>query len=185
MPSRTHVYNAIDTERDYQRDRWVASCKEASIEYREDNTKAVGEWLQFIHGYYMQAVFTASQVAGSPVMDCFRKLAALCVACMEVHGGFTRDGKLLMGPLERDAVYWMIDGEREYQDKLGDDRTDGRNHTPLCYLCMFHTYLNRAIDGWTENPGDDVALDNIRKLAGIAVHAMEDHGAPIRPKFDG
>lgn len=186
------VYAAIDSEREYQYTRWVDSCQKANIDYREDDTKTVGEWLMFIKGYYNDAVHSASHMAGSPVMDCFRKLAALCVACMEVHGGYYRQTPgtsvngtidLLKGPLTRFQVYEMIDSERFYQDQLGSDRTDGAARTPCDYLAMFDTYLRRAIDGWTENAGSNVALENIRKLAGIAVHAMEDHGVQHRPKY--
>lgn len=189
---RINVYTAINTERAYQYDRWVHSCEQAGIEYREDDTKTVGEWLIFIKGYYDVAVHNASHMAGSPLMDSFRKLAALCVACMEVHGGFYRQTPgttvfetidRMKGPLARFQVYEMIDTERAYQDSLPESRTDGSAKTPCDYLVMFDTYLRRAFDSWTENAGSDKALENIRKLAGIAVHAMEEHGVAFRPKF--
>jgi len=84
------------------------------------------------------------------------------------------------GPMPRAEVYAAIDGERDYQDGLGADRTDGHRRTVGDYLTMFQYYLDQAIAAWTTNPGDEQALDVIRKLAGIAVHCMEDHGAPKR-----
>lgn len=185
MSSQGEVFSCIDSERQYQVDRWKHSCKAAGIPYTEDDYKSVPEWLQFIHGYYLDAVMACSHEAGSPVMDIFRKLAALCVACMEVHGARGRYSKVLWpGPMARSVVYNLIRSERLYQDSLGSDRTDGGGHAPAGYLVMFHTYLNRAMNGWTETPGCIVALDNIRKLAGIAVHCMEDHGAIPREPFN-
>lgn len=184
MPDTYEVFAVIDGERDYQYDRWVAACQEADIPYTPDSEKPVSDWLMFIEGEYNEAVKTARHVAGSPLLEHFRKLAALCVACMEVHGAFERAGTWHPAPLSRKLVYQIIVGERKYQDDLGPSRTDGATHSAMGYLTMFSTYLRRAIDGWTENPGDDVALDNIRKLAGIAVHCMEDHGIVPRTPFE-
>lgn len=82
--------------------------------------------------------------------------------------------------MDRKQVFELIDGEREYQDSLGLDRTDGRQHSVGEYLVMLEVYLRRAFDDWTNNSGDSAALDEIRKVAGIAVHCMEDYGAPNR-----
>lgn len=185
MSHINEVFECIDSERKYQVDRWEFSCRMAGIPYTDDKEKSVAEWLQFIHGYYLDAVMVCSHKAGSPIMDIFRKLAALCVACMEVHGAPPRRGaSLYHGPIKRQEVYHLISDERKYQESLVSNRTDGDNHTPAGYLVMFHTYLNRAMNGWTENPGCYFALDNIRKLAGIAVHCMEDHGAIPQEPFN-
>ena len=80
----------------------------------------------------------------------------------------------------RDEVYSLISGERDYQDVLGASRTAGKPHDVGSYLTMIRTYVTRAEEAWTNNPGDEAALDQIRKIAGIAVHCMEDHGAPAR-----
>lgn len=82
--------------------------------------------------------------------------------------------------MERRKVYELIDGERSYQDTLPPSRTDGVPHTVGDYLVMLDCYLRRAKDDWTNNAGNEQALDEIRKIAGIAVHCMEDHGAPAR-----
>ena len=82
--------------------------------------------------------------------------------------------------MNRNLVYRLIDGERAYQDKLPPARTDGQPRTVGDYLTMFQYYLDKAAEAWVMNPGDQPALDVVRKLAGIAVHCMEDHGAPAR-----
>ncbi len=81
---------------------------------------------------------------------------------------------------KRDDVYNLIDGERDYQDKLSSSRTDGSSKTVGDYLVMLDRYVRLAQDAWTDNAGCEKALDQIRKVAGIAVHCMEDHGAPAR-----
>ncbi len=82
----------------------------------------------------------------------------------------------------RAEVYAAIDGERDYQDALGANRTDGSAHTVGDYLTMLDTYLRRAQDDWTGNPGNEQALDELRKVAAIAVRCLEEHGAPPRVK---
>jgi len=80
----------------------------------------------------------------------------------------------------REEVYRVIDGERDYQDSLGSDRTDGSQHTTGDYLTMLDSYVRKAKDAWTNKPGNTAALNEIRKCAAIAVRCMEEHGAPKR-----
>ncbi len=80
----------------------------------------------------------------------------------------------------RKEVYTVIDGEREYQNSLGSDRTDGANHSVGDYLTMMRTYFRKAEDAWTNKPGVEASLHEIRKIAAIAVRCMEEHGAPKR-----
>jgi len=82
--------------------------------------------------------------------------------------------------VHRRQVYTLIDGERDYQDRLPANRTDGEPRTVGDYLTMLQHYLNEAQRQWVMNAGSQEALDVIRKIAGIAVHCMEDHGAPPR-----
>jgi len=82
--------------------------------------------------------------------------------------------------MDRSEVYLLIDGEREYQDKLGPGRTDGSFHSIPGHLLIMDTYYRAAVDGWTRNPGNEVALDNVRKLAATCIRCMEEEGAPAR-----
>jgi hypothetical protein len=77
----------------------------------------------------------------------------------------------------RDKAYRAINGERDYQDTLGSDRTDGRQRSVGDYVTMLQHYQNKLVETWTVYPGDEQALDVMRKIAGIAVHCMEDHGS--------
>jgi hypothetical protein len=80
----------------------------------------------------------------------------------------------------RQEVYNSIDTERDYQQSLPATRTDGRNHTVGDYVTMLQHYQSELVKAWTLNPGDQAALNVVRKIAGIAVRCMEDHGAPRR-----
>lgn len=84
--------------------------------------------------------------------------------------------------MKQGEVFELIKGERRYQDNLHNlpNRTDNRLHTVGEYLTMLRYYANKADEAWTNNAGDWVALDVIRKMAAIAVHCMEDWGAPPR-----
>jgi len=86
---------------------------------------------------------------------------------------------------KRKDVYKAIDGERAYQDRVIDKnlkRHDASlpDHSVGDYLTMLTTYLHEAHENWTRHGGNHAALDSIRKIGAIAVHCMEDHGAPER-----
>jgi len=76
----------------------------------------------------------------------------------------------------RTEVYRAIDRERDYQDK----HWPGQSKEVGEYLTMLRSYLRIAESDWTFNKGDRLALDGIRKIAGIAVRCMEDHGVQER-----
>ena len=78
--------------------------------------------------------------------------------------------------MTRQEVYTVIDSERDYQDI----RWTGHQHEVAGYITMLQHYQAKLVAGWTENAGDGAALDIMRKIAGIAVHCMEVHGAPMR-----
>lgn len=85
-----------------------------------------------------------------------------------------------MTPATREQVYAAINTERDYQESLPATRTDGQPRSVGDYVTMMQHYQTKLIAAWTENPGDEQALHVMRKIAGIAVHCMEDHGAPPR-----
>jgi len=86
----------------------------------------------------------------------------------------------------RQEVYEAIDTERDYQDRIiandptRHDAVVDADHSVGAYLTMLDTYLRRAQDAWTDHAGHAKALEVVRKIAGIAVHCLEDHGAPKR-----
>jgi hypothetical protein len=81
---------------------------------------------------------------------------------------------------KREEVYKAIDSERDYQDVLSSDRTDGLPRSVGDYITMLQYYQHQLVEEWTMNPGNEQSLHVMRKIAGIAVHCMEDHGAPLR-----
>lgn len=82
--------------------------------------------------------------------------------------------------LSREHVYDVVDTERDYQDRLPPARTDGQPRSVGDYVTMMQYYQQQLVAAWTTNPGDYEALHVMRKIAGIAVHCMEDHGAYAR-----
>ena len=82
----------------------------------------------------------------------------------------------------REEVYEAIDSERLYQADLSQDPAIcGTIPKSLgCYLTMMQGYMQRTFETWISTPGNEQTLHFIRKIAGIAVKAMEQHGAPHR-----
>lgn len=76
----------------------------------------------------------------------------------------------------REEIYKIIDSERDYQNF----QWSGHYHEVGAYLTMIRYYLSDAEKAWTKNNGDEPALDVIRKIAGIAVACMEEHGSKPR-----
>lgn len=182
MPQQ-EVYQCLCDELDYQVARWTQTYADIGLEFPDDSTKSVATWLMFIKGYYDDALYNSAHMAGTEAtLSDIRKIAALCLKCLIVHGGYRRHegGELTWmgaGPYSRETAWSIAVYERTYQDTLGPDRTDGHERRSICgFLVMFDTYLRRAFDAWTTDAGDSEALKNIGKLFGIMVHCMEKHG---------
>jgi len=88
----------------------------------------------------------------------------------------------------RDVVYGAIDGERDYQDSLWKDKNDPTFNNPLTigeFLTLINVYLGKAQSEWAfESKPELNSLAVVRKIAGIAVNCMEQHGAPQREGFE-
>jgi hypothetical protein len=75
--NRRDVFNAILEERDYQNKVWP----------NHDEHNRVGDFLVYIDSYVRSAQDKLTQEAGNQsALDQIRKIAALCVACMENCG---------------------------------------------------------------------------------------------------
>lgn len=73
---RSDVYKLIDGERDYQDKRWPDS-----------GASEVGSHLALIDSYIRRAIDAWSNEKGDAGgLDVIRKVAALCVRAMEMHG---------------------------------------------------------------------------------------------------
>ncbi len=81
----------------------------------------------------------------------------------------------------REKVYAAINTERYYQDHawpLGQEPEFSIGEEIL----LIEEYARRAREAWTdEKQGAEVeTLNTVRKIAGIAVRCMENHGAQQR-----
>lgn len=82
--------------------------------------------------------------------------------------------------MNREEVYSIIDGEREYQEY----KWKGHRHEVGAYITILQNYVDKSRHAWTDNNGDEKALEEIRKIAAIAVSCMEEHGVNKR-KYNG
>lgn len=74
-------------------------------------------------------------------------------------------------------VFRAIDSEREYQEQL--TRNTENDQRPLEQLAIVEELCRRAKAAWYDNPGP-FDMNYVRKIAGVAVRCMEQHGAPSR-----
>ena len=83
----------------------------------------------------------------------------------------------------RSDVYKAIDTERAYQDaKWGPTESIGL-HSITEFLVFIRDYTEEALHVESRESmktADPKSLENIRKIAGLAVACMEQHGAPER-----
>jgi len=87
-------------------------------------------------------------------------------------------------PAVREAVYQLIDSEIKYAKKWDRNRTGGivvdEDKSVLEWLCLMFYYLNESIHAACKTYNKTVALENIRKLTGLAVNCMSYHKTPAR-----
>lgn len=79
---------------------------------------------------------------------------------------------------ERSEIYKLIDGERDYQERRWE--RPQHNHSATEYLVYIDHYVKLAFQRVSTENGEAGALENLRKIAALAVAAMEEHGAPAR-----
>ncbi len=88
MPSRTEVYSAIDSERDYQ--QWL--CEKASTPHGEVRPHSTEEFVLYMDDYLtelkhqLSRTWTPDRKPTVEMLDTLRKVVTLGVACMEQHG---------------------------------------------------------------------------------------------------
>ena len=81
----------------------------------------------------------------------------------------------------RKQVYKLIDGERAYQNKkwgVDSGRAEMPEHSPQEWLTYIKDYAEEALHIGAREPwetGEAKQMANIRKIAAIAVAAMEEH----------
>lgn len=76
----------------------------------------------------------------------------------------------------RERVFEIIDGERNYQDENDPPTELELTHGEA--LMALELQLEHAKGNWSNQPeGRQATINNIRKIAGIAVRALETLGA--------
>lgn len=78
----------------------------------------------------------------------------------------------------REEVYKVIDGERDYQEKRW--ARPAHNHSNTEYLVYIQHYVNQAFTAVSTQDGDQATLSALRKIAALAVAAMEENGVEAR-----
>jgi hypothetical protein len=82
-------------------------------------------------------------------------------------------------------AYEAVESELQYQEHLPPGRTDGQPRTCGEYVLMLRALSRKAEQAWYENAGNGCALEQVRKIAAVAVRCMAEHGAiPRQPVAD-
>ena len=83
-------------------------------------------------------------------------------------------------PEARALAYHAIDTERWYQEE--QEKKNGWSDKKKVgeWLVLLNHYVAKANETWCTTSGDEPTMHVIRKIAGIAVHCMEENGAPER-----
>ena len=82
---RKEVYNRIDGERDYQDSKWTER-EQQRLGFVPDDEKSVAEWILYIENHLNKAKNNVYYLNEGLALDEIRKVAALAVRTMEIHG---------------------------------------------------------------------------------------------------
>ncbi len=80
---RETIFKKIDDERAYQDFKWSTEQRPDQV---PDKDKSVAEWLNYIEYHLDIAKKNVYQLDKTAALDEIRKVTALAVACMEIHG---------------------------------------------------------------------------------------------------
>ena len=85
--------------------------------------------------------------------------------------------------MERKEVYSAIDSERNYQDKMPDDRSIRKNNLSQAErLLLIQVCVDRASELWYKEAGETLVSvsEQFRKIAALCVQDGEQNGMPSR-----
>ncbi len=88
--SRKKVYDALDSERDYQDSKF--SMREFPERDKDVIDRTLDEFILYIQQYAAEAGALTTHEDEDEALNFVRKVGALCVACMEKHGAPRREG---------------------------------------------------------------------------------------------
>lgn len=92
-------------------------------------------------------------------------------------GNTTKLPPVTMSP----SVIEAINEELAYQSTLqGSGRADAVDHGVAGQLVTLNVYTQEANVAWAKQSGDEAALSALRKVAAIAIRALEQYGCPRR-----
>ena len=74
-------------------------------------------------------------------------------------------------------VYRLIDGERDYQDAQAKQWDHKGVPSAEGEILMMEEYIAKARTAWTTGADDETSLDMIRKVIGMGVRCLENHGS--------
>jgi hypothetical protein len=91
--------------------------------------------------------------------------------------------------MNREEVYKAIDSERNYQDKIWNEHTTTSDgfHSFEEWFTYIEDYIAEAKHVLSRNAKQDadlIASDIMRKVGGMAVCAMEQHGVNPRVGYE-
>lgn len=86
---------------------------------------------------------------------------------------------------EREKAYLAVDSECDYQDSLwgntGSSDKPGNGERSIDEFALYiSAYTNKMVDQCGTYADPVAKLETIRKVATLAIRAMEQHGAPLR-----
>ena len=82
--------------------------------------------------------------------------------------------------MNRERVYDAIDSERRFQDERWGTVRE-HPHEVGSWILIMEKLLADAREAWAGSAGDIKALEEIRKVAAVAVACGEQHGLQPRP----
>lgn len=80
---RNDVYNHVNNEREYQELRWNTENK---LDITPDSEKPIAEWINYIEYHISKAKESIYYLNEEQALAEIRKITALGIACMEIHG---------------------------------------------------------------------------------------------------
>lgn len=83
-----------------------------------------------------------------------------------------------------ESVLTKIADERDYQDHLCTYKELPLDPTIEGELVMLKTYIDKSLVLWTKNPSNEKILSEFRKISGIAIRCLQNHGCPKRDVND-
>jgi len=93
---RTEVYKRLDTERQYQDLRWSPRREKNGT---PDEEKPIAEWINYMEYHLAKAKEKVYFLEDEAALAEVRKVTALGVKCMELHGCPERDLGKIWNPL--------------------------------------------------------------------------------------